>query len=972
MTMNKLYFKTRGMENPQGKPKVFFCAHLKDQEMCFDTIANEILLRQDCAIYYLKSEECDEQLKFDISQMQLFVIPVTYQFLHDNNEARITWQEIATKNHIPILYIMLETGLDRDFNRICGERHFLDKTDTDETSITYEEKLTKFLASALIGDDLIQKIKAAFDVCVFLSYRKKDRIFAQELMRLIHQNKMCRDIAIWYDEFLVPGENFNASISDAIEMCNLFALVVTPNLVNEDNYVMAIEYPLAKKEGKPILVTEMAETNRSDLETSYPGIPLCIDPRDATALLEAIKTIKPSETDDSPNHIFFVGLAYLSGTCVEKNALRAVELITTAAEQGLSEAMEKLASMFEIGDGVSVDLCKAIYWQRKLIEYYEAEYKNSKTKEHATRWFRALQECFELSLKNGNVEDIRECAKNYYEATLEIYEYENTDFDEIVEFYYLDSTMKNAFVSEMVGDLQDAGTTYNAMIASIEDYEEEYHTHEGIVLLANCCYRLGEVYRKGDNTEKAIESLKDATKYYQKIENEYLGAKRNLSKCYIALSQATIKQQHFLIAIKWCKKALDVLEELSCKNPDVSYDVDFCEVYLCLGEASKGANEYENAKNLYQKAVNFAEKAVGRAPTDINCLLLGKSYKMFGELYFSQQKYKPAEEFLSKAVKIYESANKQVRTIFENRDIADMYKQIAYSLEEQNEYITANVYRKKEITLREAIVEEGIVVDTSWDVIFKVAEGELAADNASDIIAKERRVDPEDREKLSDSYIAAGDNAQKRGVAKDAKWRYNKALTIREVLHAEYSTAYTAAIFSEICTKVGAIEQDTENVKAACEAFKKGVEALEKIIAEGNADNLRVNLMRAYLDLGDAIVEDKNDVRVIVTYYEKCLAFCAKMYSSEDTESAVTVKAFFCYQYCRDLVNVLCKTNEYKSAKNWIKKAIEYYEFAYPRAKSKKTRKELEEAYTTAIEISQKCGDLLSAIGYKRKRKNLL
>ena len=43
------------------------------------------------------------------------------------------------------------------------------------------------------------------------------RRYAQELMRLIHKNEFCRDIAIWYDEYLTPGEDFNQEIAAALE-----------------------------------------------------------------------------------------------------------------------------------------------------------------------------------------------------------------------------------------------------------------------------------------------------------------------------------------------------------------------------------------------------------------------------------------------------------------------------------------------------------------------------------------------------------------------------------------------------------------------------------------------------------------------------------------------------------------------------------------------------------------------------------
>jgi len=35
---------------------------------------------------------------------------------------------------------------------------------------------------------------------------------------MIHRNPVYRDIAIWYDEFLTPGESFRASIRNALEL----------------------------------------------------------------------------------------------------------------------------------------------------------------------------------------------------------------------------------------------------------------------------------------------------------------------------------------------------------------------------------------------------------------------------------------------------------------------------------------------------------------------------------------------------------------------------------------------------------------------------------------------------------------------------------------------------------------------------------------------------------------------------------
>ena len=371
--MANFKYKTRGNSNPQGKPRVYFCCHFEDFDKYFESVSDEILAKQNCAMWY-----CDEKVVrnedffADLKQMQLFVMPVTTNLLCTENEALDFEFKFAIENHIPVLPLMQENGLEELFNKKCGDLQFLDKNNTDTTAISYDEKLKKYLESVLIGDELAEKIRAAFDAYVFLSYRKKDRRYAQELMRLIHKNEFCRDIAIWYDVFLAPGENFNDSIKEALQKSGLFVLAVTPNLVNEPNYIMTTEYPMARHEGKPILPAELVPTDREQLSEKYEDIP---NPADAhneaefsEALLESIKKMAIKESKNSPEHNFFIGLAYLGGVDVEVDYERAVALITSAAEGGLVEAADKLYDMYLNGYGVERNYDLATMWFRRKID----------------------------------------------------------------------------------------------------------------------------------------------------------------------------------------------------------------------------------------------------------------------------------------------------------------------------------------------------------------------------------------------------------------------------------------------------------------------------------------------------------------------------------------------------------------------------------------------------------------------------
>ncbi len=368
--------RTRTGANAGGKCRVYFTCHPKDFERYFDKVCEDIFKTLDCAIYYTEDMTMpipDEYIKTDIGQNNLFVVPVTFRLLTEPCRAMDVDFAYADKENMLILPLMMETEIDEFYKAKFGERQYLCPFSQDLTEISYEDKLKKFLSTTFVDKETAKRIRKAFDAYIFLSYRKKDRNHANELMGLIHKNPMYRDIAIWYDEFLAPGESFNQNIQEALEKSDLFTLLVTPNLVNEENYVQTTEYPNARDAKKQILPAEMVETNRRALEEQYPGIPACIDPHIGAELdngiLEALKDIALKPNEDDPKHNYLIGLAYLEGIDVEINHEYAVELITKAAEAEYPEAMAKLYHMYDEGQYVRIDNNKALKWAERLYNY---------------------------------------------------------------------------------------------------------------------------------------------------------------------------------------------------------------------------------------------------------------------------------------------------------------------------------------------------------------------------------------------------------------------------------------------------------------------------------------------------------------------------------------------------------------------------------------------------------------------------
>ncbi len=392
-----LSFKTKGNINPMGMPYIYYSSHPQDYKIFFETTVDEILkIQSNVVIWYIQEplEDVDEKLLLeDLRQMQLLVIPVTKRFLEEENRARNVELNYALEYHIPILPILQETGLATLFSSKCGDLHCICKETYGK--IIYEKILSDFLSTTLVSEKMIEQIRAEFKAQCFLSYRKVDRIYVNKVMKVLHKNEIMWDVSVWYDDYLIPGENFNDFIKKEIEKSDVFVLLVTPNLTFEDNYVMRIEYPLAVEQKKEIIPILAEETSYSALRKKYDNIPQTICLTDENKVFEvlscALKNKELLKRNVSPKHLYMIGLAYLYGIDVEIDYEKALNLITRAAKQKFPAAYKKLIFMYKNGEGVEKNYQKVAFWQAQFLEYINkqtlksGEYRDGLNKFYATR-----------------------------------------------------------------------------------------------------------------------------------------------------------------------------------------------------------------------------------------------------------------------------------------------------------------------------------------------------------------------------------------------------------------------------------------------------------------------------------------------------------------------------------------------------------------------------------------------------------
>ena len=141
-------FITMESEKPNfaGKEKIYITGH-KNNSALFCTIAEEILKIQNCTVYIDQDMITDNSntatipdRQLSLLQMQLIVFVIAKDFFSDDCVARTFEFEYAKQNHIPILPVAVEGGLENTFNNICGNFHLLHRA-----SAEYYEKLKHYI-----------------------------------------------------------------------------------------------------------------------------------------------------------------------------------------------------------------------------------------------------------------------------------------------------------------------------------------------------------------------------------------------------------------------------------------------------------------------------------------------------------------------------------------------------------------------------------------------------------------------------------------------------------------------------------------------------------------------------------------------------------------------------------------------------------------------------------------------------------
>ncbi|MBQ4371394.1 MAG: tetratricopeptide repeat protein [Firmicutes bacterium] len=822
--MSKLLYKTVAGERPQGKPYVYFSCHPDDLKEYFGEYAQKIMNIQDCAFWYESEPEAAwdaEELEAELSQMQLFVMPVTTKLLSSPNRAMDAEFPLALRRRIPVLPLMMESGLSELYSRRFGDLQYLDPNDSDDTRRSFGEALSSYIRSTLVSDETAKRVRAAFDAYIFLSYRKKDRRQAQELMRLIHSNPACRDIAIWYDEFLTPGEDFNRAIEEMLEKSDFLALAVTPNLVNEANYVMTNEYPAALERGKPVLPVEMVETDRSELEAHYEGLPPCVPGRDSEEFREALagklRGLALSESGDRPEHNYLIGLAYLDGIDVEVDPRRAEELIRGAAEAGVPEAMEKLAAMYESGKGVERDLSEGLEWRRrhtvKLMEDFSAGGPS------VEKFYDIVRDLLVLG-------DAR-MALHLTEDALESYEMASNHALNLAaigkkEYFHIlaVSLDRLALAEEEKGDMAAAAEQLGKALTIAEALAQATGSESSRLYLSRVYRRLGHIAESKGELSSSVEYYRKSLAVREALAAETGSAESryDLSDSYLGLGSAAESMGDLSLAREYYEKALAIREPLSKESGAGRYRRGLAVVLSSLGGLSEEENDLPAARQYYSRSLEICE-AIGDETGSLDSYRdVAICHLHLGGMAMSEDDLPSARRHFEYSFRLCKALNNVAATVRSRLDLGSCCNRLGSLAEAEGDYEKAREYYGMALEIEEAVASE---------------TGTAAS-----------------RRSLSVALSNLGDAVKSGGDLSEALKYYERSLEIREELARETELIQARKDLAAACLRLAEAAADAGDIPRAESCYERFIMLREELAEKEDSDDSRVELATAYFLFG--------------------------------------------------------------------------------------------------------------------------
>ena len=335
-------------------------------------VAGDILIRLSCDAYIPSADTPPtmDDLRILLDDASLAAFVVSRRFLFEDNLARQTILDMAKEAHTRLLFVQMDEGIEQDFDHICGPYQLLRAADKD-----YPDALTSFIDGKvspyklIMSPDDARLYNSLLRKRGFISYRKKDRALLSRLVERVRACPQLVDVALWFDDALVPGEDYNEQIERELDRADFVLFMVTPAFMEKGNYVLEREYPQAVAAGKPFVAVATHNVDGAALAEAYPQLGACVSWDEPGAVEAALRAATGTDEahSPSPRQKYLLAREYSIGERTERNSRLSHRLYLESAEEGDAWAMARLAADYNEGVVLPKDPAEARKWCERAV-----------------------------------------------------------------------------------------------------------------------------------------------------------------------------------------------------------------------------------------------------------------------------------------------------------------------------------------------------------------------------------------------------------------------------------------------------------------------------------------------------------------------------------------------------------------------------------------------------------------------------
>lgn len=351
------FCEERGMEYKELSPNVrwnspvhetiniLILSHPEQVSPCVDKVKDFLWsILPDAIIWQPQLRVTDEkQLIEEVKRMDAVICFMTAQFLQSKNYILDCILPYIIEKKYPFLPILDTKNHKKTYEEKFGTIHYVDNTEINKNTFDAIKRFVLKTQSDKQHCFSVSEDSSIFSQIYFVSYRRIDGKYVDAIQRLIHKDKRLYTTRVWYDSYETPGEDYEYILFNTINQCSAVVLLVTPHLLEADNYVSRIEIPYARACNKPIIALLMEET---DLNKLYETIQIKkvykVNEWESFGEILLDSKISLPNKKLSPMKMVQLAESYMNGKDVERNIDVACQLLYQAKENYYIPAYETL------------------------------------------------------------------------------------------------------------------------------------------------------------------------------------------------------------------------------------------------------------------------------------------------------------------------------------------------------------------------------------------------------------------------------------------------------------------------------------------------------------------------------------------------------------------------------------------------------------------------------------------------------